>query len=54
MLIGPAGNISSPVVMGAEAIEELVGSVIGSPVGSPAAGNGGEPVSDGPRILRLQ
>jgi uncharacterized membrane protein YphA (DoxX/SURF4 family)/peroxiredoxin len=54
VLIGPAGNISSPVVMGAEAIEELVGSVIGSLVESPAAGNGGEPASEGQRISRTQ
>ena len=41
VVIGPAGNISSPVVMGAEAIEQLLASVIGSPSESGAEGNGG-------------
>jgi peroxiredoxin len=56
VLIGPAGNISSQVVMGAEAIEQLVASVLGSPPGSgisEAAEGNGEPEPHGLRISRM-
>jgi hypothetical protein len=49
VLIGPAGNISSPVMMGAEAIEHLVASVAGSPTASAPEDNG-EVGSPGLRI----
>lgn len=54
VLIGPGGNIASPVAMGAEAIDQLHTSVIGT-VARPAtsgAERNGEPMTHGLRISR--
>lgn len=52
VLVGPSGNVASPVVMGAEQIEKLLTSVVGASAASTQQSNG-EPSSPLLRISRV-
>jgi peroxiredoxin len=56
VLVGPSGNIASPVVMGGDEIEQLLGSVLGASAGAapPRGDSNGELRSPGLRISRVR